>query len=142
VPLSSRARTIARRIFNAVGDQRNLAQCATRTQSAAFHPGGSLGSVPIRRGRRLPLREAANAPSFEGNLSTHYLRLKDARYFVTTLIAPGDALCKPQLPELYEPVLTNIGHGVLMLRGFEREGEAATVQEWRCEVLHRIITGE
>jgi hypothetical protein len=89
VPLSSRARTIARRIFNAVGDQRNLAQCATRTQSAAFHPGGSLGSVPIRRGRRLPLREAANAPSFEGNLSTHYLRLKDARYFVTTLIAPA-----------------------------------------------------
>jgi hypothetical protein len=54
----------------------------------------------------------------------------------------GDALCKPLLPELYEPVLTNIGHGVLMLRGFEREGEAATVQEWRCEVLHRITTGE
>jgi hypothetical protein len=47
---------------------------------------------------------------------------------VAKLIAPGDALCNPLLPELYEPVLTNIGQGVLVLRGFEREGEASTVQ--------------
>jgi len=46
-------------------------------------------------------------------------------------------LCKPLLPELYEPVLTHIGNGLLVLRGFERDGEAATVQEWRCEVLAR-----
>ena len=44
-------------------------------------------------------------------------------------------MCKPLLPELFEPVLTGIGNGRLVLRGFEREGEAATVQEWRCEVL-------
>jgi len=87
-----------------------------------------------RRGQRLPWREVSNAPAFEGELSTHYLTLKDARYFVATLVAPGDALCKPLLPELYEPVLTNIGNGLLVLRGFEREGEVATVQEWRCEV--------
>jgi hypothetical protein len=42
-------------------------------------------------------------------------------------------LCKPLLPELYEPVLTSIGNGLMVLRAFEREGEAATVQEWRCE---------
>ena len=62
-----------------------------------------------RRGRRLTWREVVNAPSFEGNLSTHYLSLKDARYFVATLVAPGDALCKPLLPEFYESVLTSIG---------------------------------
>jgi hypothetical protein len=54
---------------------------------------------------------------------------------VTKLAAPGDALCNPILPDLYEPVLTNIGNGLLVLRGFEREGGAAAVQEWRCEVV-------
>jgi hypothetical protein len=43
-------------------------------------------------------------------------------YFVAKLVAPGDALCKPILPELHEPVLTNIGHGLLVLRAFERFG--------------------
>ena len=88
-----------------------------------------------RRGRRLAWREVVNAPSFEGDLSTHYLSLRDAHYLVAKLVAPGDALCKPLLPELYEPVLTNLGNGVLVLRGFERDREAAMVQEWRCEVL-------
>jgi hypothetical protein len=91
---------------------------------------------PLRhRGRRLPWREVANAPSFEGDLSTYYLSLANARYFVAQLLGPGDAFRKPLLPQLYEPVLTSLGNAVLMLRGFEREGEAATVQEWRCEVL-------
>ena len=56
-----------------------------------------------RRGRRLPWREVINALSFEGDLGNHYLALKDARYFVAKLVAPGDALCTPLLPELYEP---------------------------------------
>ena len=50
------------------------------------------------------------------------------------LVAPGDTLCKPLLLQLYEPALTNIGNGLLVLRGFEREGQAAA-QEWRCEVI-------
>ena len=58
--------------------------------------------------------------------------MKDERYFVAQLMGPGDAFRKPLLPELYEPVLTNLGNGVLVLRGFEREGKAATVQQWRC----------
>jgi hypothetical protein len=53
---------------------------------------------------------------------------------VAKLVSPGDALCKALLPELYEPVLTNIGNRLLMLRGFEREGEAAAVQEWWCAI--------
>jgi hypothetical protein len=88
-----------------------------------------------RRGRRLPWREVCNGPSFEGDLSTYYLSLPGGRYFVAKLVVSGDALCKPLLPELYEPVLTSLGNGTLVLRGFEREGEVATVQEWRCEVL-------
>ena len=63
------------------------------------------------------------------------MSLASARYFVAQLLGPGDAFRKPLLRELYEPVLTNLGNRVLVLRGFEREGEAATVQEWRCEIL-------
>ena len=52
---------------------------------------------------------------------------------------PGDALCRRVLPCLYEPVLTNLGRGVLVLRGFERledrDGASGVVQEWRCEVI-------
>jgi hypothetical protein len=89
---------------------------------------------PLRcRGRRLPWREVVNAPSFEGDLSTHYLSLSDARYFVATLVSAGNALCKPLRPELYEPVLTNIGNGALALESLQNQ--AATVQEWRCVVI-------
>ena len=35
----------------------------------------------------------------------------------------------PILPELWEPILVNAGNWVLVLRGFEREDGAATVQE-------------
>jgi hypothetical protein len=90
-----------------------------------------------RRGRRLPWREVQNSPVFEGELRTHYLSLDNARYFVASLLRPGDALCKPILPELWEPILVNAGDWVLVLRGFEREDGAAVVQEWRCEVLAR-----
>jgi hypothetical protein len=62
-----------------------------------------------RRGRRLPWREVCNAPSFEGDLSTYYLTLRSERYFVAQLLGPGHAFRKPLLPELYEPVLTNLG---------------------------------
>jgi hypothetical protein len=89
----------------------------------------------LRRGRRPPWREGVNGASFEGDLSTYCLTLKEARYFVAQLLGPGDAFRKPLLPQLYEPVLTYLGNGVLVLRRFEREGEAATVQEWRCEVI-------
>jgi len=59
----------------------------------------------------------------------------DARYFVASLVRPGDALCKPIPPELWEPILVNAADWVLVLRGFERGDGAAVVQEWRCEVL-------
>ena len=92
-----------------------------------------------RRGRRLPWWEIGNGPSFEGLLSTHYLTLASARYFVAKLIAVDDALCRSLLPDLYEPVLTNAGKGGLVLRGFERLDDSAVVQEWRCEVRARNL---
>jgi hypothetical protein len=88
-----------------------------------------------RRGRRLPWRDVCNSPSFQGDLRTHYLSLKEDRYFVATLVAPGDVFCKPLLPDLYEPVLITIVGALLVLRGFERHDDSAMVQEWRCEVL-------
>ena len=74
-----------------------------------------------RRGRRLPWREVVNGLSFEGDLSTYHLSLPDARYFVA---------------KLDEPILTSIGNGLLVLRGFEREGGAATV---RCAELGVLL---
>jgi hypothetical protein len=91
---------------------------------------------PLRRnGRRLAWRDVCTGPSFEGDLSTYCLSLENARYLVATLGARGDARCQPLLPELFEPVLTGIGHGRLLLRGFERVSDSAVVQEWRCEPL-------
>jgi len=40
------------------------------------------------------------------------LSFPGVRYFVANLVALGDVLCKPLLPELHEPVLTNIRNGV------------------------------
>jgi hypothetical protein len=94
-----------------------------------------MGNATLHLSRpRLPWRGVSNAPSFEGELSTHYLSLANVRYFVAKLVAPADALIKPLLPDLYDPVLTNIGNGLLVLRGFERLDDSATVQEGRCEV--------
>jgi hypothetical protein len=62
-------------------------------------------------------REIDNALSFEGDLSTYYLSLASARYFVAQLLGPGDAFCQLLLPELYEPALTSMGNGVLVPRG-------------------------
>lgn len=69
------------------------------------------------------------------NSAPHYLSLANARSFVAKLVAPADGLIKPLLPDLYEPVLTNIGNGLLVLRGFARLDDSATVREGRCEVL-------
>src|SRR5262245_58188581 len=64
---------------------------------------------------------------------------RNARYFVASLVRPGDALCQPILPDLWEPILIYAGNSVLILRGFERAGDdpdaAATVQELQCEVM-------
>ena len=43
------------------------------------------------------------------------------------VLGPGDAFRKSLLAQLYEPVLTSLGNGILVLRGFEREGEVDTV---------------
>ena len=40
---------------------------------------------PPSRGRRLPWREVVNGLSFEGDLSTYYLSLANARYFAAQL---------------------------------------------------------
>jgi hypothetical protein len=66
------------------------------------------------------------------DLSTYLLSAPEARYLVAKLVAPGDALCKALLPELYEPVLTSIGNGLIVLRRFGREGKALTQYPSEC----------
>ena len=73
---------------------------------------------PLRRpGRRLTWREVQNSPVSEGELRTHYSSLDNARYFyfVASLVQPGDALCQPILPDLWEPILINAGNWALQV---------------------------
>jgi hypothetical protein len=67
--------------------------------------------------RRLPRREMVNSTTDEGDLRIHYLSPANACYFMAQLLGPGDAFRKPPLPELYEPVLTSLRNGELVLRG-------------------------
>jgi hypothetical protein len=46
--------------------------------------------------------------------------IRDENHSAAQLSGPGDAFRKPLLPKLYEPVLTNLGNGILGLPGFER----------------------
>jgi hypothetical protein len=59
---------------------------------------------------------------------------------VAKAIVSGHVSCR-QCHWLYEPALTSTGDRVLVLRGFERGGEAATVQEGRCEMLRSSQRG-
>jgi hypothetical protein len=66
-----------------------------------------------------------NAGLMKANVDLSQVHLCTERYLLLrrtlallTCVAPGDALCKPLSLELYEPVLTRIGNGPLVLRGF------------------------
>lgn len=47
----------------------------------------------------------------------------------------------PNWRELYEPRIMSIGGGSLWLRGFERDGDAAVVQEWQLDVQRAVPPG-
>ena len=100
-----------------------MLQCAAASTRCAVAAGDSHGV------------KSSNAPAFERELSSSLSEPPRRALLRGEAGRAGDALYKPLLPELYEPFLTNIGNGLLVLRGFEREGEAAMVQEWRCEVI-------
>lgn len=89
-----------------------------------------------KRGRRLPVREALNGPSYVGDLLTRSIEVSGERYQVATL-RPPDPVAEPPIPDLYEPVLLVFAPLAFRLRGFERaqgsEGLIAVVQEWHCE---------
>ena len=93
---------------------------------------------PMRaHGRRLPWREAVNRPSFAGDLRTYELQTAKGSIRAATLANPDPAM-RPLLPDLYEPVLTQVSPQALELRGFERhegpDGPYSVIQEWLCEL--------
>jgi hypothetical protein len=51
---------------------------------------------------------------------------------------PGNQTDTGLLATLFDPVLTNLGNGVLQFKGIERVasdyGPAGYAQEWRCEL--------
>ena len=53
----------------------------------------------------------------------------------------GDAHPMPDWCELFEPRLVAVGGGTLYVRGFERVGAAAVVQEWRLDCQRAVAPG-
>jgi hypothetical protein len=91
------------------------------------------------RGRRLLWRDIANGSAYEGDLTTHYMTLQDQRYFVATLMQPGDPLWREVLPRLFEPVLTNLGRGVLVLRASSGLRNGAKCARWFKSGVARLL---
>lgn len=93
-----------------------------------------------REGVRLLDYEASQGPAVDGNLSTRRLTTETGSYLVAELHARDAAPDAKPIATLYEPVITEIGRGVLWLRGFERHKRgdrlAGVVQEWRCGVSY------
>ena len=90
-----------------------------------------------RRGRRLEHRDWINQPVMEGALSMAEMSTKHG-YVRYACLLTGGGLPERLLPDLYEPVLVNLGNWILVLRGFERcdgrEGRISVVQEWHCTI--------
>jgi len=86
-----------------------------------------------RKGRRLAWQEVRNGPQYEGELRTHEVVRSDRRYRVATLRA-DDPVAPALVPDLHEPVLTEVAPLAFGLRGFEVVGESAVVQEWHGEL--------
>lgn len=53
----------------------------------------------------------------------------------------GDSHPMPNWCELFEPRIVSVGDGTLIVRGFERVGAAAVVQEWRLDVQRAVAPG-
>lgn len=53
----------------------------------------------------------------------------------------GDPHPMPNWRELFEPRIVSIGGGTIWLRGFERDGSAAVVQEWRLDCQRAVKPG-
>ena len=54
----------------------------------------------------------------------------------------GDPHPMPDWCELFEPRIVAVGGGTLYVRGFERVGVAAVVQEWRLDCQRAVAPGE
>ena len=90
-----------------------------------------------RKGRRLRWRDVINGPSHVGNLQSHTIDHRGARYNVITLLSIEAPVSGAIIPDLYEPVLLGFSPLAFRLRGFERwdgpEGAFSVVQEWHVE---------
>lgn len=81
--------------------------------------------VAVTRLRKGGARQVEPGPPAEGYLRTEKSGAGVATYLISNV--GGSALCGP----LYEARLLKADADGLLLLGFEREGDAAVVQEWR-----------
>jgi hypothetical protein len=83
------------------------------------------------RGQRLARYVDEQDFTYEGNLHTASLLIKDERYEYATLRTglPTDVSARLP-PDLFEPVLVCIGNEGIFLRGYEGAQGTGFVQEW------------
>ena len=95
--------------------------------------------LPMRRRGRRPKRiDWLSQPAVDRVLSMAELSTKHGHVKIVSLTDSGTGVPTSLLPNLYGPVLVNLGHWILVLRGFERcddeGGKFSVVQEWHCAV--------
>lgn len=90
-------------------------------------------------GRRLPWLEVDNSTPLAGSIQLYRVHHRAYGDVLTLrLFDPGNQTKEGTLATLYEPVLSNLGNGMMVFRGIERidsrEGPVGYAQEWRCEI--------
>lgn len=87
------------------------------------------------KGRRRPRKEIHNGPYYDGDIQIAEVKYGEQHYKVATLLDGA----RRGLPELFEPVLDGMVPLAFTLRGYERNGDQAVVQEWHCEMQPRDL---
>ena len=90
-------------------------------------------------GRRLDDRAMVSAPGVIGELTmSERLSSRHGAWRVVSLRDPGNHVSAPLLPDLLDPILVQISHNGIRLRGIERintpDATIAVVQEWLCDL--------
>lgn len=90
-------------------------------------------------GRRLRTRDLPDSQRLTGQLTMCTVQHRGyGSVSILQLTAVENQTTDGKLAELYEPILTGLGHGRLTFRGIERiqtqDGPVGYAQEWRCTV--------
>ena len=89
------------------------------------------------RGRKLPRSELANRRPLEGDLRSCQIASAKGFHRRADLVQLLRGGLTETIATLFEPELIQVLGNGMLLRGIERDGERAYLQEWRCELVRQ-----